>query len=489
MKNYLGRTHGWFPRCVLAVMSLSLVACSGPSPQYGHLDRAIPTPAQLPGVATEDEPSTESAESSADDAASCGPTTGRKDDGTCETLATYDAGYVQRVQIPSGEFVMGDIPTRYNVVVGAALPYVRWSANPPRVSAVQSFFIDLHEVTKKAYAACVEEGRCSATQCPRNELFEVPAHFSSMEELFPQVCVSHAQAQAFCEARGGRLPTEAEWEFAARGVDGRIYPWGNEVNDELPRGAMPTNLTHLDRSYFGIFGMGIGVMEWVADDYDEDAGLRSFLTAEFRSQGGPTASARRKRDEAIGVSADVKGAARARRFVVKYGRSANRRMGVDLPRGASRRDDSRGGIEPWSSIGPSRRLGFRCVSDLRDSDEVLRAPKSAPVVRATKKVGTFEVFGGVADAVSLEEARAFCGALRVSTDGARRGGFRLPARMELSSGSSLTTAFAGPGPFWTSDGAVKQEVAYEPSAPWESVELSRDSPLAARCIRSESPSR
>ena len=180
-------------------MVVGLVGCSGPIPQHGHLDRAVPVPAPRPAVEQETAAvdGAESTDGGGDGTAdACGPTTGRRGDGTCTTLATYDAGYVQRVQIPTGEFVMGDIPRLYSVVVGSTPPYVRWSANPPRLRTVESFFIDLQEVTKKAYAACVEEGACTATECPRDEPARVPERFTSTAELFPQTCVSHTQDQA-----------------------------------------------------------------------------------------------------------------------------------------------------------------------------------------------------------------------------------------------------------------------------------------------------
>ncbi len=473
-------------------MVVGLVGCSGPIPQHGHLDRAVPVPAPRPAVEQETAAvdGAESTDGGGDGTAdACGPTTGRRGDGTCTTLATYDAGYVQRVQIPTGDFVMGDIPRLYSVVVGSTPPYVRWSANPPRLRTVESFFIDLQEVTKKAYAACVEEGACTATECPRDEPARVPERFTSTAELFPQTCVSHAQAQAFCVARGGRLPTEAEWEYAARGVDGRVFPWGNEVNDELPQGPLPSNLTHLDRGYFGIFGMGIGVMEWVADAYDDDAGLRSFLAADFRVADGPVARARREHREILFGAGGDKKAAATQRFVVKYGRVANRRSGLDLPAAALPRDTSQGGLAPWASIGPSPRVGFRCASDLRETDEALKVPASAPAVPTTKRIGALEVFGGVADAVNFEEARAFCKHLRVPAGGSGEGGFRLPRRSEFSPGAPLSMAFAGPGPFWTLDGPITQTEAYDPSAPWESVDFPEGTALAARCIRSEAPSR
>lgn len=481
---------GWVRVAVAAGAWMMASACSDPTPQFAHLDKKMPVPAAMPIPVDEAtvEDGSETATAPADAATACGPTTGRRADGECQTLATYDAGYVQRVQIPAGEFVTGDIPRLYSVIVGDAPPYVRWSANPIRLAAVDGFFIDLFEVTKKAYDGCVSEGRCSPAQCATEDLAEVPERFAKMADKFPQACVSHAQAAAFCNAKGGRLPTELEWEYAARGVDGRTFPWGNDINDELPQGRIPTNLTHVDRGYFGIFGMGISVTEWVADVYDEDAGLRPFLAADFRSPSGPSAIARREHERAFGLPrSDEKGGTRSR-HVVKYGRIADRRYGVDVPDGYTSPASAPLKLDPTAAIGPSSNLGFRCVSDLREGDEPLRVPAVPPAVTETKKVESLEVFAGVADAVSLAEARAFCRQLRVPSNGEVRSDFRLPSRAELAVGEVLPTVFAGPGPFWTSDGAMRQQQAYDPSAPWEPLELSEDTPLAARCIRSESPS-
>jgi formylglycine-generating enzyme required for sulfatase activity len=144
-----------------------------------------------------------------------------------------------------------------------------------------AYFIDATEVTVDAYLACVERGPCRAPgpRCPGPGA-DRPTH--------PVACVDWNQAQSYCSWVGKRLPTEAEWEKAARGGDQRPYPWGHApptcvrvaFNDrgEDPgavrgcgRGASwPVGSFAAGASPYGALDMAGNVWEWVADHWSPD---------------------------------------------------------------------------------------------------------------------------------------------------------------------------------------------------------------------------
>lgn len=170
------------------------------------------------------------------------------------------------VRVPEGEFTMGS--------AGGAEDEL-----PVHRVFVSDVMIDRHEVTNRRYAECVEDGACEApalvSSNRRHHYFDAPAYAD-----YPVVFVSWAQAAAFCQYDGGRLPTEAEWEKAARG-DGaaeRLYPWGNAMpscrlaNMGGPEGCVgDTDRVgrRIDgQSPYGVLDMAGNVWEWVADWYD-----------------------------------------------------------------------------------------------------------------------------------------------------------------------------------------------------------------------------
>jgi serine/threonine-protein kinase len=151
---------------------------------------------------------------------------------------------VGMVAIPGGTFAMG----RDN------------SSDPEETPAhsvsVKPFSLDKTPVTQGRYAA---HAKASVT----NESADLPA-----------TNVSWQEASEYCASQGGRLPTEAEWEFAARGTDGRLYPWGNNFAAGLTNsvesglGKLQPADSHRDAaSPFGVLGMSGNVWQWTADGY------------------------------------------------------------------------------------------------------------------------------------------------------------------------------------------------------------------------------
>ncbi len=97
---------------------------------------------------------------------------------------------------------------------------------PVSMVMLDSYYIDKYEVTNAKYQACVDEGTCtppSNTGSWSRDDYYGNSEFTN----YPVIYVNWNQANTFCQWRGGRLPTEAEWEKAARGTDERQYPWGN----------------------------------------------------------------------------------------------------------------------------------------------------------------------------------------------------------------------------------------------------------------------
>jgi formylglycine-generating enzyme required for sulfatase activity len=132
------------------------------------------------------------------------------------------------VRVPAGEFFSG-----CNEKVDSECDE---DEKPGKKRYVAAFSIDATEVTVEAYRECVERGACSSRglEMPFYDGQEQPggASFCNWNQLgrerHPVNCVNWSQATSFCSWKGKRLPTEWEWEKAARGTDGRKYPWGNE---------------------------------------------------------------------------------------------------------------------------------------------------------------------------------------------------------------------------------------------------------------------
>ncbi|WP_437660770.1 bifunctional serine/threonine-protein kinase/formylglycine-generating enzyme family protein [Sorangium sp. So ce1182] len=193
------------------------------------------------------------------------------------------------VRIPAGRFTMGSAK-------GGK------SERPPHeVTLTRAFDLDRTEVTVAAYQRCVEAGRCTpsglhgprATDADIEQRGALCTAADTAKSQHPISCVDQAQAAAYCASVGKRLPTEAEWEYAARGTDGREYPWGNEppgcahaVVSRAPgqvcggrgRGTQDVGSAKAGASPSGALDMAGNVWEWVADGWDPGAYAKGART-------------------------------------------------------------------------------------------------------------------------------------------------------------------------------------------------------------------
>jgi formylglycine-generating enzyme required for sulfatase activity len=142
---------------------------------------------------------------------------------------------------------------------------------PVHTVALDSFWIDRTEVTNAQYRRCVESGICLA---PMTCSFGEPSYEDESKTDHPVVCVDWYGAQRYCEWAGGRLPTEAEWEYAARGPEGYTYPWGNDAPscDKANYRSCVGDTAAVDvhpagASWCGAEDMAGNVHEWVGDWY------------------------------------------------------------------------------------------------------------------------------------------------------------------------------------------------------------------------------
>ena len=167
------------------------------------------------------------------------------------------------IAIPAGSFQMGCPPGNANCQA---------NENPLHTVTLSAYKIDKFEVTNARYNACVSAGKCTV------------AHYTSTDPnslTFPVTGVDWAQASAFCAWDGKRLPTEAEWEMAARGAsDTRTYPWGDTaptctlgnffLTSACVGAPMPVGSYVQGISAMGLFEMAGNAWEWVSDWYQGD---------------------------------------------------------------------------------------------------------------------------------------------------------------------------------------------------------------------------
>jgi eukaryotic-like serine/threonine-protein kinase len=198
--------------------------------------------------------------------------------------ASSHAPRADRVMIPAGPFTQGSTKGDED-------------ERPMRKVTLKAFAIDRTEVTRGDYAACVAAHRCKPVVVPAaapgppavaasGDPSAVVSSSAADDPKLPVTGVDWSDAQAYCRFAGGRLPTESEWEKAARGTDGREYPWGAEADcargnwgtfdgegpcaGKNPGHPVPVGRYPNGASPYGVLDLGGNVWEWVADKYDED---------------------------------------------------------------------------------------------------------------------------------------------------------------------------------------------------------------------------
>jgi len=175
----------------------------------------------------------------------------------------------QTVLVPAGEFKMGSED-------GSS------DEKPLHTVYLDAYRIYKMEVSNAQYAKCLYSGKCTKPDCDYYGKDEYKDH--------PVVCVNWEQARAYCEWAGGRLPSEAEWEKAARGTDGRKYPWGEvEATCGLANyfgckgGTTSVGRYATGASPYGALDMAGNAWEWVNDWYGE------YDSADKKNPTGPVA--------------------------------------------------------------------------------------------------------------------------------------------------------------------------------------------------------
>jgi formylglycine-generating enzyme required for sulfatase activity len=185
-----------------------------------------------------------------------------------------DDKQVKMILVPAGEFIMGRDAGLTN-------------ESPAHTVKLDDFYIDKYEVTNALYKVCAAEGIC---QRPIHTNFYYVATRSDR----PVVSVTWDMANAYCQWRGAGLPSEAQWEKAARGTDERPYPWGQQSpivqyanyqgNDSKDVGSYP-----FVQSPYGAFDLAGNVSEWVSDWYSLDY-YRTVSSENISNPTGPSIS-------------------------------------------------------------------------------------------------------------------------------------------------------------------------------------------------------
>jgi formylglycine-generating enzyme required for sulfatase activity len=278
---------------------------------------------------------------------------------TFRTEPPFDPAFLGKmVTVPEGEFLMGCDRKIDNCRTDEF-----HEEEPLHAVYLDEYAMDKYEVTNREYAACVAKGICNPprrfSSGTRDHYYDDPQY-----ELFPVLYVSRTDAITYCASQGKRLPTEAEWEKAARGaIDTRLWPWGAAFVEcsrldviektsctlkkrdmirvgSLPRGASP----------YGVMDMAGNAFEWVSDKYS----IFYYAESPYLNPQGPATSRYRRTDYGDTTTYyTIRGGSYVDNFY--YMRVAHRHFG-------------HWGDEPMTDVPHFRswRVGFRCAKSLSE---------------------------------------------------------------------------------------------------------------------------
>jgi eukaryotic-like serine/threonine-protein kinase len=174
-------------------------------------------------------------------------------------------------KVSAGEFTMGKTEPAAH--------------SPEHKVTLKEYLIDKTEVSVAQYKACVDCGACGAPLRDGSNTGREPYFGNPAFATYPVIYVSWKDAKAYCEGIGKRLPTEAEWEKAARGTDGRIYPWGSDAPTakhanfgEMENDTKPVTDYDKGKSPYEVLNLAGNVWEWVADTFASDYYAKSPAT-------------------------------------------------------------------------------------------------------------------------------------------------------------------------------------------------------------------
>jgi formylglycine-generating enzyme required for sulfatase activity len=267
-------------RSILAMVlfALTVSGCSDHEP-LPPTPSLITLPTEVPALA----PTATPTEEPAPEGGSLGDTWTRPTD---EMVMVY---------VPAGEFEMGSDDEGVGYAQGLCNEDygdcgAGWfkDEQPAHTVSLDGFWIDRTEVTNAQYQQCVAAGDCEPPGKTSSRTHDTYYGNSAYED-YPVVYVSWHQATAYCGWVGGRLPTEAEWEFAARGPEGRIFPWGETLDgphlnycdtnceiewkdtgiDDGYADTAPVENYPSGASWCGAQDLAGNVWEWTADWYQE----------------------------------------------------------------------------------------------------------------------------------------------------------------------------------------------------------------------------